>query len=96
MEFASLKKENKKLQADVSTLTSQNTILDARVKELLAREDRLTQEINNLKLDNISLRKQVEVISDVPAQRDRLQLQLDTAQKKIAELEDQLEKAKKK
>lgn len=96
MEFARVKKENKKLQGDVETLTSQNAVLDGRVKELLAREDRLTQQLNAMRLDNSKLKEQVEVLGDVPAQRDRYKLQLDSAQKKISELQNELEKAKKK
>ncbi|HNX26978.1 MAG TPA: hypothetical protein PKK48_06175 [Phycisphaerae bacterium] len=96
MEFAQLKKDNKKLKEDVENLTSLNAILDGRVKELLAREDRLTQELNHYKLDNYKLREQVKVLGDVPAQRDRYKLQLDSAQKKIVELQDQLEREKKK
>lgn len=90
-EKAQLAKDNKLLKREIEKLKGDNAILDSRVRELTARERKLTQKASELQLDNNQLKRQVEIYSSLPAERDRYKLKYQSAMKAVVKLKAELE-----
>ncbi len=87
--------EIKKLRGENTALTNEKRLLKERLDEQLAREKRLSAELNRLKYLTARQEVQIKALADAPVERDayrkrceELTLQLAQLQKKIAQLQE--------
>ena len=81
----------KTLKEELATVKGRNLILAARLEEQLAREQRLSDQVNKLRFLNTQQQMQIEALSDAPAQRDASRERADQLTRQVAELKQRIE-----
>jgi len=74
-----------------ASLKSRNIILEARLSELQAREERLAAEVNRLRFLVRQQAKQIDALADAPEQRDIYKKRYESLLKKVARLSRQID-----
>lgn len=80
-----------RLKAGNAALRSEQALLQSRVKELLAREQLLSNEVNRLRFMNAQQQKQIRALAQAPADRDRYQAQAEKLTLEAARLRKEVQ-----
>ena len=89
-----LKRESVKLRKEKEEAERQNIILKDKVASLTSRSQKLTKKVADQDFELKQLRRQVETLADLPAERDRYKEQVKQLKAEVAKLEMQLRQSK--
>lgn len=84
----------RELRTELAALRSEATILQSRLRELAARERALAIRLRQAEFLNKQLAKQIEILGQLPAERDHYKHQAEDLALEVARLRKQLEKRK--
>lgn len=89
-----LKRKNVRLRKAKEEAENQNIILKDKVASLTTREQKLSKAVAEQKFELEQLRRQVETLADLPAERDRYKEQVDKLKAEVVRLELELRQYK--
>ena len=88
--------ETRNRTKEVDQLRTQNEQLNARIVELEAREQELSQKIVRIRFDNEQLKRDVDVLSPAPNERDLYKTQVENLNRQIIHLQMQIDELQRK